>query len=102
MALSEYEQRVLDEIEHTLRHDSPRLDSSLREERRHHRWTMYSSVGGQVLADLGLLLTGLTVLLIGVHANSGVGIVVGLTGSALIVVSVGAGLTALRRRRHHP
>jgi hypothetical protein len=101
MALSEYEQRVLDEIEHTLRQDGPQLDSSPSAARQHYRWTPFSSLGGQLLADLSLLLTGLTVLLIGVHANSTVGIAVGLIGSGLVVVSVHATLTAVRRTRHH-
>jgi len=42
------------------------------------------------------------VLLIGVHANSGAGIALGLIGAALVVVSVDATLSALHRRRHHP
>lgn len=99
MALSEYERRVLDEIEDTLRRDSPRLDSSLRTARRHRRWPTYSSPGGQLLASVSLVLTGLTVLLIGVHDNSGVGIALGLIGAALVVMSVDAALSALHRRR---
>jgi hypothetical protein len=100
MALSEYEQRVLEEIEHTLRQDSPRLDSSLRTARRQRRWPTYSSRGGQLLARVSLILTGLTVLLIGVHANSGIGIALGLIGAALVVVSADATLSALHRRWH--
>jgi len=99
-ALSEYEQHVLDEIEHTLRHDAPRLNSSLHTARLQCRWTTHSSPCGRLLADLSLPLTGLTMLLIGVHANSGIGIALGLIGAALVVVSVDATLSALRRRPH--
>jgi hypothetical protein len=94
MPLSEDEQHALNEIEHTLSLDSPRLASSLRAARPRHWW----SLGGQLLADLSLLLTGLAVVLIGVHANSGVGIAVGLIGYALVVVSVHAMVSTARRR----
>ena len=94
MPLSEDEQHVLDEIEHTLSLDSPRLASSLRAARPRH----WRSLGGQLLADLSLLLTGLAVVLIGVHANSGVGIAVGLIGYTLVVVSVHGMASTLRRR----
>lgn len=99
MALSEYEQRVLDEIEHTLRHDSPQPNSSLRTARRQRQWTTHSSPRGRLLADMSMV-TGLTMLLIGVHANGGVGVALGLIGAALVVVSVDATLSASRRRPH--
>ena len=89
------EQHVLDEIEHTLSLDSPRLASSLRAARPRHWW----SLSGQLLADLSLLLTGLAVMLIGVHANSGVGIAVGVIGYVVVVVSVQEMVSTLRRKR---
>jgi hypothetical protein len=99
MALSEHEQRVLEEIEYALSVDSHRLASSLGAARPHDGWSTRSSPGGQLLVDLSLLLTGLTVLLIGVHANSGVGIAVGLIGYAVTALSVQATLSTLRRKK---
>jgi Protein of unknown function (DUF3040) len=99
MSLSDEEQRALDEIEHTLNLDSSSLMSSLRGARTHDGWTTGSASGGQLLADVSLLLTGLTVLLIGVHANSGVGTAVGVIGYVVVVVSVRAMLSTLRRKR---
>jgi len=49
---------------------------------------------------VSLILTGLTVLLIGAHANRGIGIALGLIGAALVVVSADATLSALHRRWH--
>jgi len=94
MPLSEDEQHVLEEIEHTLSLDSPRLVSSLRSARPRRWW----SLGGQFLGDLSLLLTGVAVLLIGVRANSGVGIAVGVIGYALVVLSVHTMVSTVRRR----
>lgn len=92
MALSEDEQRVLDEIELTLSLDSPRLAWSLRTARRR------PLPGGQVSVDLSLLLTGLAVLLLGVHANSGIGVALGVIGCAFVVGAAHAMVSTLRRK----
>jgi hypothetical protein len=92
MPLSDDEQRVLDEIEFTLSLDSPRLASSLRTARPR------SPLAGQVAVDLSLVLTGLIVLLIGVHANNGIGVALGVIGYAFVVGSVHAMISMLRRR----
>lgn len=95
MSLSEYEQRVLDEIEQVLSLDQPRLASLLR--------SPHAPRGRGLMAGLSLLWTGLAVVLLGVRANGGIGVALSVVGYLLIAASVGPAMTALRRRRRdHP
>jgi len=60
MPLSEHEQRLLDEIEQTLRSDDPALASSLRSARPEHRLrTMVALTVTCLTAGIGLLIAGL-------------------------------------------
>jgi hypothetical protein len=95
MSLSEYEQRVLDEIEQILSLDQPRLASLLR--------SPHAPRGRGLMAGLSLLWTGLAVVLLGVRADGGIGVALSVVGYLLIAASVGPAMTALRRRRRdHP
>jgi hypothetical protein len=80
MALSDYEKRVLGEIEDSLVVDAPRLASSLRNPRAFHRVRRALLRAGGILA--GILLT-----ILGVHANSAVGTIIALLGFGLVVAT---------------
>ncbi len=85
MALSEYEKRVLGEIEDELSIDSPRLASSLRSthNRRRARRAVRCSVQ---------LLAGVALVLVGTQTNSGAGTLIAVIGYAITVATLNAAL----------
>jgi hypothetical protein len=85
MPLSEYEQRVLEQMERQLTSDDPKLVSTLRGGR--------SSVGRWLLTGLGALV-GLTLLVVGTAASIPV---VGILGFVLMFVVVVLALTPSRK-----
>jgi hypothetical protein len=100
MALSEREQQVLDEIEQDLSTHSPVVLSSLHRARRYLRASARPAHALGLPSGLSLLLAGLTVLLLGVHADNTVGIVVGVVGYLVTVLATRVTLAALGRWRH--
>ena len=92
MPLSEYEQRLLDEIEQALYAEDPKFASSVRSARPRNRVRLMLA-----LSVLGVLL-GLVVVLVGLTSNI---ILVGVLGFVLIVSSCVVAATALRGPRQN-
>jgi len=92
MPLSEYEQRLLDEIEQALYAEDPKFASSVRSARPRNRVRLLLA-----LSVLGVLL-GLAVVLVGLTSNV---ILVGVLGFVLIVSSCVVAATALRGPRQN-
>ncbi|NLE71423.1 MAG: DUF3040 domain-containing protein [Actinomycetales bacterium] len=86
MPLSEYEQRVLEQMERQLTTDDPKLVSTLRGGR--------STLGRWLLTGIGAL-AGLTLLVVGTAASLPI---VGIAGFVLMFVFVVLALTPPRRR----
>jgi uncharacterized membrane protein YecN with MAPEG domain len=89
MALSEHEQRLLDQIEQALYAEDPKFAANVRSVRRHtlrRRWIPISIVGA---------LAGLTVVLVGLVAKE---IAVSVLGFVLIVASCAYAAGMLSRK----
>jgi hypothetical protein len=93
MPLSDHEQRLLDEIEHTLRLDDPALASSLRSARPVIRTRTFL-----LLAVIGLI-AGIVSLAVGLRLHGIPGPVLGCVGFVLIVAGVDLGLRVVTRVR---
>lgn len=91
MALSEGEQRRLDEMERALQRDDPRFAANVSIDHvRRRRWI----VGG------GVFLLGTSILVAGLVATAEttlVGVVIGVTG---FLIMIAAAVTVFRPRRH--
>jgi heme A synthase len=92
MPLSEYEQRLLDEIEQALYAEDPKFASSVRSARPRNRVRLMLA-----LSVLGVLI-GLAVVLVGLTSNV---ILVGVLGFVLIVGSCVVAASALRGPRQN-
>lgn len=89
MALSEHEQRLLDQIEQALYAEDPKFAANVRSVRRHtlrRRWLPISIVG---------VLAGLAVVLVGLTAKQ---VAVGVIGFVLIVASCAYAAGMLSRK----
>ena len=78
MALSEHDQRMLDEIEESLTRNDPRLGTELQFSHKHKR------LGG--LSGLIALAVGLGLVFLGVVTASGVGLIMAVTGFVVTVI----------------
>ena len=87
MPLSEYEQRVLEQMERQLTSDDPKLVSTLRGGR--------SSLGRWIITGVGAL-AGLAMLVVGTAASLPI---VGIAGFVLMFLFVVLAFTPPRRRR---
>ena len=94
MPLSDHEQRLLDEIEHTLRLDDPALASSLRSARPVMRTRTF------LLLAIAGLIAGIVSLAVGLRLHGLPGPILGCVGFALIVASVDLGVRVVTRVRH--
>ncbi|ROS77200.1 DUF3040 domain-containing protein [Cellulomonas sp. PhB143] len=90
MPLSEYEQRVLEQMERALTSDDPRLATTLQtaERRSALRW---------LVAGCGVV-GGLLLLVVGVTVGDGIGIAIGVVGFAIMFAGVAFALARPRRR----
>jgi hypothetical protein len=99
MDLSEYERRVLGEIEDGLSADNPHLAAAMRRARAYRRTR-------RIVLHAAGLLAGAALLLLGVRVNSDAGVGLALMGYGLVVATLNALLPApftwprsLRRRK---
>lgn len=93
MPLSDHEQRLLDEIEHTLRIDDPALASSLRSARPIVRTRTF------LLLSITGLIAGLVLVAVGLRVHGVASPVLGGAGFVLIVAAVDLGQRVVRRVR---
>ena len=92
MALSDHEQRQLDQIERTLRIEAPELEASLRSNRRRPPASVFSMVA------ISGLVAGLVVLFVGLRLNDTLGTVLGGLGFVMIVAACESAAQALTGR----
>ena len=100
MPLSEHEQRLLDEIEQTLRSDDPALASSLRSARPERRLRII------VLLTAACLAAGIGLLVAGLRLHGAVATILAVAGFVFLVGAGDLGLRVARRvrseRGRHP